>query len=115
MATREDYFELAPGPVVKSTTEIIEYIQNIDKLFDKERVHAFREKFMSSCDGHATERIMDIMFQDALESHRRAEPLPEKPYHLIPHSADFVEEDVDDSDDDENGDETAIKKTDSEE
>lgn len=116
-----DYFELAPGPVVKSTTEIIEYIQNIDKLFDKERVHAFREKFMSSCDGHATERIMDIMFQDALESHRRAKPLPEKPYHLIPHSADFVEESNDDDDPDndgdenESGDETAVKKTDSEE
>ena len=53
-----DYFELTPGPVFKSTTEVIEYIQNIDRLFDKERVRAFREKFMSSCDGHATERII---------------------------------------------------------
>ncbi|MDD7293368.1 MAG: CDP-glycerol glycerophosphotransferase family protein [Clostridiaceae bacterium] len=97
-----DYFELTPGPVFKSTTEVIEYIQNIDKLFDKERVRAFRKKFMSSCDGHATERIMDVMFGKALESHKRAEPLPEKPYHLIPHSDDFVvEEQNEDSDDDE--------------
>ena len=43
---------------------------------------------------------MDIMFADALESHRRAEPLPEKPYHLIPHSDDFVIEEETESDDD---------------
>lgn len=91
-----DYFELAPGPVVKSTTEIIEYIQNIDKLFDKERVHAFREKFMSSCDGHATERIMDVTFGDALEKHKRETPLEKKAYHLLPHSTDFVEPDEED-------------------
>ena len=113
-----DYFELTPGPVFKSTTEVIEYIQNIDRLFDKERVRAFREKFMSSCDGHATERIMDVMFGKALESHKRAEPLPEKPYHLIPHSEDFVvEEQNEDSDDDEseNKDGAESTQTDSDE
>ena len=26
-----------------------------------EKVRAFREKFMSSCDGHATERILELM------------------------------------------------------
>lgn len=99
-----DYFELAPGPVVKNTTEIIEYIQNIDKLFDKERVHAFREKFMSSCDGHATERIMDVMFGDDLEKHKREEPLEKKAYHLIPHSEDYVdpEEEEEENEDAEN-------------
>lgn len=95
-----DYFELAPGPVVKCTTEIIEYIQNIDKLFDKQRVHAFREKFMSSCDGHATERILNIMFGDALLKHKRETPLETKAYHLVPHSDDFVEET---EEDEENG------------
>lgn len=85
-----DYFELAPGPVVKSTTQVIEYIQNIDTLFDKERVRAFRNKFMSSCDGHATERIMDTMFGSDLEKHKRAVPLEKKQYHLIPHSVDFL-------------------------
>lgn len=97
-----DYFELAPGPVVKSTTEIIDYIQNIDERFDKERVHAFREKFMSSCDGHATERIMDTTFGDALEKHKRAVPLEKKAYHLIPHSTDFVEPEEEENGEEEN-------------
>ena len=86
-----DYFELAPGPIVKNTTEVVEYIKNIDELFDKQRVHAFREKFMSACDGHATERIMGVTFGDALEKHKRETPLEKAPYHLIPHSNDYKE------------------------
>ncbi len=54
-----DYYEMAPGPVLISTEEIIDYIQNLDTKFDKEKMHAFREKFMRSCDGHSTERILD--------------------------------------------------------
>ncbi len=53
-----DYFEMAPGPVLVSTEEIIDYIVNIDMRFDREKMHAFREKFMRSCDGHSTERIL---------------------------------------------------------
>jgi len=53
-----DYFEMAPGPVLVSTEEIIDYIVHIDTEFDREKMHAFREKFMSSCDGHSTERIL---------------------------------------------------------
>lgn len=56
-----NYDELTPGPVVTSTEEIIDYIQNLDTRFDKEQVHAFREKFMSACDGHATDRIMELV------------------------------------------------------
>lgn len=54
-----DYFEMAPGPVLISTEEIIDYIVNIDTRFDREKMHAFREKFMRSCDGHSTERILE--------------------------------------------------------
>ena len=54
-----DYFEMAPGPVLISTEEIIDYITHIDTEFDREKMHAFREKFMRSCDGHSTERILD--------------------------------------------------------
>ncbi len=53
-----DYYEMAPGPVLISTEEIIDYIQNLDTQFDREKMHAFREKFMRSCDGHSTERIL---------------------------------------------------------
>lgn len=98
-----DYNELAPGPIVENTTGVIDYIQHIDERFDRERVHAFREKFMASCDGHATERIMEDAFGDALQAHKRETPLPDEPYHLIPCAADFteVEEEGDDPDGDD--------------
>ena len=54
-----DYYEMAPGPVLISTEEIIDYIQNLDTKFDKDKMRAFREKFMRSCDGHSTERILN--------------------------------------------------------
>ncbi|MCR5701902.1 MAG: CDP-glycerol glycerophosphotransferase family protein [Lachnospiraceae bacterium] len=57
-----DYFELAPGPVCKTNEEMIDYIKHIDERFERDKVVAFREKFMASCDGHATERIKDIVF-----------------------------------------------------
>lgn len=56
-----NYNELTPGPIVSETDEIIDYIQNLDTRFDKAEVHAFREKFMSACDGHATDRIMELV------------------------------------------------------
>ena len=56
-----DYEDLTPGPIVTGTEEIIHYIKNIDTLFDKQEVRDFRDRFMSSCDGHATERIIDMM------------------------------------------------------
>lgn len=56
-----NYDDLTPGPVVTETEEIIDYIQNLDTRFDKEQVHVFREKFMSACDGCATDRIMELV------------------------------------------------------
>ncbi len=57
------YEELAPGPVVRTNEEIADYIQNVEQKFDRARVRAFREQFMSACDGHATERILQLVFQ----------------------------------------------------
>lgn len=56
-----DYDELTPGPVVRTTEEIIEYILHVEKRFDDKAVKAFRDKFMSACDGRATERIMELV------------------------------------------------------
>ena len=56
-----DYDEMTPGPVVKDTEQVIDYIANVDERFDAGRVTAFREKFMSACDGHATERICSLL------------------------------------------------------
>ena len=52
-----DYSEFTPGPVVQTEDELLNSIKNIDTQFDKQKVIDFKEKFMGSCDGHATERI----------------------------------------------------------
>lgn len=54
------YEEMTPGPVLKNTEEVIDYLAHLEERFDRQRVAAFREKFMSACDGHATERILRI-------------------------------------------------------
>ena len=56
-----DYSEFTPGPVVQTEDELLDSIKNIDTQFDKQRVIDFKEKFMGSCDGHATERIIALM------------------------------------------------------
>ena len=101
-----DYSELAPGPIVQNTTGVIDYILHLEERFDRARVHEFRRKFMSACDGHATERIMADAFGEALNAHRRETPLPDEMYHLIPAAADYAE--VEEDDDDPDG-ETAGK------
>lgn len=63
------YDELAPGPIVKTNLEMIEYIQNLDTAFDKKAIQDFRYKFMRSCDGHSTQRIIDHIFENP-EAHR---------------------------------------------
>lgn len=56
-----DYSEFTPGPVVQTEDELLNIIKNIDTQFDKQKVIDFKEKFMGSCDGHATERIIALM------------------------------------------------------
>lgn len=56
-----DYSEFTPGPVVQTEDELLNSIKNIDTQFDKQKVIDFKEIFMGSCDGHATERIIALM------------------------------------------------------
>ena len=56
-----DYEELTPGPVLRTTVEVIQYIRETEKEFDPERIRAFRNKFMSACDGHATDRLIELV------------------------------------------------------
>ena len=56
-----DYEELTPGPVVRTTEEVISYIRETEKNFDPEEIRAFRNKFMSACDGHATDRLIELV------------------------------------------------------
>lgn len=66
-----DYDELTPGPVYQTNEEIINYIKNIDTMFDKQQVTDFKNKFMRSCDGHSTERILDMVFGESLKANKR--------------------------------------------
>ena len=53
------YDEFTPAPISKTTAELITTIKQAD--FDKEKITAFREKFMYMCDGNATKRILDLV------------------------------------------------------
>ncbi|WP_050008072.1 CDP-glycerol glycerophosphotransferase family protein [Butyrivibrio sp. WCE2006] len=70
-----NFDELTPGPVCYTNAEMIDYIEHVDERFDKARVHAFRERFMSACDGHATERIAREFFGSRLDKYKRTEPV----------------------------------------
>ncbi len=47
-----------PGPVCRTEEELAQSVLHPQPA-DLDRVRVFREKFMSACDGHATERIME--------------------------------------------------------
>lgn len=53
------YKELTPGPICKTNEELVDYIRHLDERFDVSVIDAFRERFMSACDGHSTERILE--------------------------------------------------------
>ena len=66
------YEDLTPGPVCRTCEEMIEWINHIDENFDPQQVASFRERFMSACDGHATERIMELVFgAETLDERRK--------------------------------------------
>lgn len=56
-----NYDEMTPGPVCRTTEELIDYIRALERGFDRQRVIDFKKKFMSACDGHATERILQFL------------------------------------------------------
>lgn len=68
-----DYDDLTPGPIFKENAPMIAYIQQIGERFDRQQVVDFRNKFMSACDGHATERIMEMVFGEDLKKYATEE------------------------------------------
>ncbi len=55
----EKYEDFVPGPIVRDTDEIIKCIKAAETDFDAQRVENFKNCFMSACDGHSLERIID--------------------------------------------------------
>lgn len=56
------YDQLAPGPYVFDQEELTEKLLTVEEWFDVERVRALKNRFMSACDGHSTQRIYDYVF-----------------------------------------------------
>lgn len=65
-----NYDEMTPGPVCRTNEDMIDYIQHIDERFDRQAVKDFRYRFMRSCDGHSTDRIMKLVFGDTMAGER---------------------------------------------
>ena len=61
------YEEMTPGPVLKTTGEIADALLHLEERFDAQEVRAFRRKYMSACDGHASARIADLVFSNEEE------------------------------------------------
>lgn len=59
------YEEMTPGPICVNNTDLIQKIKTVDKWFNVEEIRNFRKKFMSACDGHATERIVDAFLENS--------------------------------------------------
>ncbi len=63
-----NYDEMTPGPVCRDIDELIEAIRSVREDFDPSQIIRFRERFMSACDGHATERIEKLVFGKSLRA-----------------------------------------------
>jgi CDP-glycerol glycerophosphotransferase len=59
-----DIEEIAPGPLLSTSAELIEAIADLDRVTaaHAERYRAFRETYTSLEDGHATQRVLDLFF-----------------------------------------------------
>lgn len=55
------YDEITPGPVCKTTDEVIDYIKALPGSFNKQEVIDFKNKYIDMCDGHATERTIALI------------------------------------------------------
>lgn len=57
-----NYQEEMPGPICSSTMEIILEIKN--GALDVTKMKNFRDKYMRSCDGHSTGRLLKLVFDE---------------------------------------------------
>ena len=65
-----DYSELTPGPVCVTTDELVVWLHAVELGFDASEVRAFRQKYMSACNGRSTDAIMRTVFGESLDDHR---------------------------------------------
>jgi CDP-glycerol glycerophosphotransferase len=63
---RQFYFdlaEIAPGPLLRTEDELLDALTDVDAATagTRDRYARFRERFCSREDGHATERVLDLV------------------------------------------------------
>lgn len=56
-----NFDEITPGPLCRTTQEMIDYIRSLKNGFDATEVTDFKNRFMCSCDGHACERTIEFL------------------------------------------------------
>ena len=59
-----DYKSFVPGDIVTDTEELYLSIRKNETDFDSGRVERFKNEFMSACDGHSTDRILETIFEE---------------------------------------------------
>ena len=60
------YDEFVPGRICRTEEELLSGIRDLEDSFDIEKVKNFKEKFMASCDGHATEKVLNMVLGDRI-------------------------------------------------
>jgi len=62
-----DFEEVVPGPLLKETDQVIDYIEQIDtkSVAYQEKYDRFLERFCSLDDGTASERVLAELFPNA--------------------------------------------------
>lgn len=58
----DDYRTFLPGPIAYTAEELTDYIGSQGTWFDKKKAEAFKKKYMSACDGQATQRLCNVIF-----------------------------------------------------
>ncbi|HAM14617.1 MAG TPA: hypothetical protein DCP91_01860 [Eggerthellaceae bacterium] len=59
-----DFDDMTPGPVFADSAGLADYLARVRDSFDPSEVAAFRRRFMSACDGYATDRILSFALVD---------------------------------------------------
>lgn len=61
-----EYKSFVPGPICFTEEELVHQIQTGDRKEILQKVTAFKNRFMSACDGHSTQRIIDRIISDSI-------------------------------------------------
>ncbi len=61
-----NFEEITPGPLCRTNEELVQNIRELADGFDDTEITEFRDRFMSSCDGHSTERLIRYLVEKFL-------------------------------------------------